>query len=75
MTKEQTQDLLQVATTAFAVYSVVRMIREAGNDDDGLQMTEALLRGAAVTLSVIILVRNLRQERAARALAAGGSTA
>ena len=75
MTKERTQDLLQVATTAFAVYSVVRMIREARNDKDGLQMTEALLRGATVTLSVIILVRNLRQERAARALAAGGSTA
>lgn len=75
MTKEQTQDLMKVASMAFAVYTVVKTIRDARNDNDGLQMTEALLRGATVTLSVVLLVRNLRQERAERALAAGGSTA
>ena len=73
MTKEHTQDLMKVASMAFAVYTVVKTIRDARNDKDGLQMTEALLRGATVTLSVVLLVRNLRQERAERALAAGST--
>ena len=52
MTKEQTQDLIKVASTAFAVYSVVKTIRDARNDSDGLQLAEALLRGATLALSV-----------------------
>jgi hypothetical protein len=63
MTKEQTQDLMKVASTAFAVYSVVKTIRDARNDSDGLQLAEALLRGATLALSVALIVRNLRQHR------------
>ena len=54
------QDLLKVASTAFAIYSVAKTIRDARNDDDGLQLMEGVLRGATLALSIAILVRNLR---------------
>jgi hypothetical protein len=58
--KLDTQDVLKIASTAFAVYSVIKTVHDARSDDDGLQLMEGLLRGATLTLSVIILIRNLR---------------
>jgi hypothetical protein len=54
------QDLVKIASTAFAVYSVAKTIRDARNDEDGLQLTEGILRGATLSLSILILIRNLR---------------
>lgn len=54
------QDMMKLATTAFAVYSVMKTIRDARHDDDGLQLVEGILRGATLGLSVMILIRNLR---------------
>jgi hypothetical protein len=58
--KLDTQDWIKIASTGFALYTVIKTIRDARHDQDGLQLTEALLRGATLTISVIILVRNLR---------------
>jgi hypothetical protein len=55
-----TQDVMKIATTGFAVYSVLKTVRAARRDDDGLQLMEALLRGATLTLSIILIIRNLR---------------
>lgn len=55
------QDVLRIASTAFALYSVVKTVRDARNDEDGLQLMEGLLRGATLTLSVLVIVRNLRE--------------
>jgi hypothetical protein len=60
MTKNQTQDLVRVATTLFAAYSAYKAVKQAREDEDGLQLTEAVLRGLTLTLSIAILVRNLR---------------
>lgn len=54
------QDLIKFASTAFALYSVAKTIRDARHDDDGLQLVEGILRGATLALSVAILIRNLR---------------
>lgn len=54
------QDLVKIASTGFAVYTVLKTIRDARNDEDGLQLVEGILRGASLALSVAILVRNLR---------------
>jgi hypothetical protein len=60
--KYEAQDVLKIASTAFAVYSVVKTVRDARNDHDGLQLTEALLRGATLSLSIILIIRNLRAD-------------
>jgi hypothetical protein len=62
--KLDAQDALKIASTAFAVYSVVKTVRDARNDHDGLQLTEALLRGTTLALSIAIIIRNLRQQDA-----------
>jgi hypothetical protein len=69
------QDLMKLASTAFAVYSVVKTIRIAREDKDGLQLIEAVLRGATVTMSVIIIVRNMRELGHASTVEAGDSPA
>ena len=60
--KYDVQDVMKVASTAFAVYSVVKTIRDSINDDDGLQLVEALMRGATLGLSVAVIIRNFRQQ-------------
>ena len=62
--KLDAQDALKIASTAFAVYSVVKTVREARNDKDGLQLTEALLRGTTLALSIALIIRNLRHQDA-----------
>ncbi len=62
--KLDAQDALKIASTAFAVYSVVKTVRDARNDKDGLQLTEALLRGTTLALSIALIIRNLRQQDA-----------
>lgn len=54
------QDVLKLASTAFALYTVVKTIRDARNDEDGLQLMEGILRGATLGLSIAIVIRNLR---------------
>jgi hypothetical protein len=54
------QDVLKFASTAFALYTVVKTIRDARNDEDGLQLMEGILRGATLGLSIAIVIRNLR---------------
>jgi hypothetical protein len=54
------QDILKLASTAFALYTVVKTIRDARNDEDGLQLMEGILRGATLGLSIAIVIRNLR---------------
>lgn len=54
------QDALKIASTAFAVYSVVKTVHSARNDHDGLQLMEGVLRGATLALSIAIIIRNLR---------------
>ena len=60
MSKLDTSDYMKIASTGFAVYSVLSTIRSARNDDDGLQLLEGVLRGATLALSIAIIVRNLR---------------
>ena len=59
----KTQTLTKIASIGFAGYTVVKTVREARADDDGLQLTEALLRGATLALSLVLLVRELRRLR------------
>lgn len=73
--KLDAQDALKIASTAFAVYSVVKTVRDARRDDDGLQLTEALMRGATLALSIALLVRNLRDREAEELEAAEGMPA
>ncbi len=68
------QDLIKIAGTAFAVYSVIKTIRTARQDEDGLQLMEAVLRGATVGLSVIIIVRNMREYGHVAAVESGDSS-
>jgi chorismate synthase len=60
LSKLDAQDYMKIASTGFAVYTVVSTIRNARNDDDGLQLLEGVLRGATLALSLAIIVRNLR---------------
>jgi hypothetical protein len=62
--KLDAQDALKIASTAFAVYSVVKTVRDARNDKDGLQFAEALMRGTTLALSIALIIRNLRQQEA-----------
>ncbi len=73
--KLDAQDALKIASTAFAVYSVVKTVRDARKDDDGLQLTEALMRGATLALSIALLVRNLRDRETEELEAAQGMPA
>lgn len=73
--KLDAQDALKIASTAFAVYSVVKTVRDARRDDDGLQLTEALMRGATLALSIALLVRNLRDRETEELEAAEGMPA
>jgi hypothetical protein len=60
LSKLDTQDYMKIASTGFALYTVLKTIRAARHDDDGLQLMEAVLRGATLALSVAVIVRNLR---------------
>ncbi|MGA7689313.1 MAG: hypothetical protein WCA29_08795 [Jiangellales bacterium] len=60
LSKLDTQDYVKIASTGFALYTVLKTIRTARHDDDGLQLMEALLRGATLALSVAVIVRNIR---------------
>jgi len=73
--KLDSQDLIKIASTAFAVYSVVKTIRTARQDDDGLQLMEAVLRGATLGLSVVIVIRNMREYGHVAAVEPGESSA
>jgi hypothetical protein len=55
-------DVVKVVGATIGIISVVKAFREADHRSDKLEMTEALLRGATLTISVILLVRHLRQE-------------
>lgn len=52
---------ISVASLTFGVVSVVRTLRAARQDDDGLQLSEALLRGATLAVSIALFVRGLRE--------------
>ena len=60
MSKLDTSDYMKIAGIGMGVYSVLSTIRSARRDDDGLQLLEGVLRGAAMALSIAIIVRNLR---------------
>jgi hypothetical protein len=57
------QTLSKVVSVGFAGYTVVKTVKEAREDEDGLQLAEALLRGATLTLSLVLLIRELRSMR------------
>ncbi len=55
-------DVLKVAGATFGIISVIKAYREADDRSDKLEMLEAVLRGATLTISVVLLVRHLRAE-------------
>jgi hypothetical protein len=55
-------DVVKVAGATLGIISVVKAFREADHRSDKLEMVEALLRGATLTISIVLLVRHLRAE-------------
>jgi hypothetical protein len=55
-------DVLKVTGSVIAIISVIKAFREADHRSDKLEMVEALLRGATLTISVVLLIRHLRNE-------------
>ncbi len=64
-TRELVDRVVSIASLTFGAVSVVRTLRAAKNDEDGLQLTEALLRGATLAVSVALFIRGLREVRGA----------
>lgn len=59
--KELVERIVTIGSLTFGAVTVVRSLQAARKDDDGLQLGEAILRGATLAVSVAIFVRNLRQ--------------
>ncbi len=55
------KNLMKIATTGMALYGVISTIRQARADHDGLQTLEAVMRAGTLAISIIIIVRNLRE--------------
>jgi hypothetical protein len=70
-------DVVKVVGATVGIVSVIKAFREADHRSDKLEMVEALLRGATLTISVVLLLRHLRDEGVGEDLAAmlSGETA
>ncbi len=55
------KNLIKIASTGVALYGVISTIRQARADKDGLQTLEAVMRAGTLAISIIIIVRNLRE--------------
>ncbi len=62
MNKDSTQLLMKIGSLAFAAFTVAKTLRTAREDEDGLQLTEALVRGTALALSAAVLIRQWRRD-------------
>jgi hypothetical protein len=52
---------LSIGTSLFSAFSAVKKVRAARSDEDRLQLLDAVLRAAAVTTGIVLLVRELRR--------------
>ncbi|BBB00380.1 hypothetical protein RVR_7415 [Actinacidiphila reveromycinica] len=52
---------LSIGTSLFSAFSAVKKVRAARSEDDKLQLVDAVLRAAAVTTGIVLLVRELRR--------------
>jgi hypothetical protein len=52
---------LSIGTSLFSAFSAVKKVRTARSEEDGLLLLDAVLRAAAVTTGIILLVRELRE--------------
>jgi hypothetical protein len=60
-TREKIDKIVTIASLTFTAVTVARTLRAARRDKDGLQLGEAVLRGATLAVSLAIFVRTLRQ--------------
>jgi hypothetical protein len=52
---------LSIGTSLFSAFSAVKKVRTARAEEDNLQLLDAVLRAAAVTTGIVLLVRELRR--------------
>ncbi|WP_202239198.1 hypothetical protein [Actinacidiphila reveromycinica] len=52
---------MSIGTSLFSAFSAVKKVRAARSEDDKLQLVDAVLRAAAVTTGIVLLVRELRR--------------
>ncbi len=52
---------LSIGTSLFSAFSAVKKVRTARSEDDRLLLIDAVLRAAAVTTGIVLLVRELRR--------------
>ena len=52
---------LSIGTSLFSAFAAVKKVRNARSEDDKLLLLEAVLRAAAVTAGIVLLVRELRE--------------
>jgi hypothetical protein len=52
---------LSIGTSLFSAFTAVKKVRAARSEEDNLQLIDAVLRAAAVTTGIVLLVRELRR--------------
>ncbi|WP_328469850.1 hypothetical protein [Streptomyces sp. NBC_00448] len=52
---------LSIGTSLFSAFTAVKKVRSARSEEDNLQLIDAVLRAAAVTTGIVLLVRELRR--------------
>ena len=55
------RNLVRLGARALAVTTVVRQIRHARQDGDGLRLLDAAVNALAVLTAVLIIIREIRQ--------------